>query len=216
MNTKITKEFEIDQPIGTVWTSLSNPEDVVTCVPGASITEKIDDKNYKGQVVTRFGPVKATYNGDIEIVELDEANHTMRLKGKGLDSKGKGSADMIMVGTLSPEGEGTKVHFDMDITIVGTLAQFGSRLINDVSQQLIGQFVESFRDKLTAENAGTAEGVEGGESTSAEATAENATPPKEDNALDASSLVGTVLKSLLNSVLDFFKSLFGGGKKQNP
>ena len=96
MNTKITKDFEIAQPIGVVWKSLANPEEIVGCVPGASITEKIDDRNYKGKVVTKFGPIKAAYAGDIEIVELDEANHKMVLKGRGLDSKGKGSADMIL------------------------------------------------------------------------------------------------------------------------
>ena len=101
MNTTIQKEFDIDQPIGLVWNALADPAYIVTCVPGASLTEKVDDRNFKGEVVAKFGPIKATYNGDIEIQELDEANRVMVLKGKGLDSKGKGSADMIMNGTLS-------------------------------------------------------------------------------------------------------------------
>jgi len=170
MNTKIVKEFEIDQPIAKVWASLADPTDVVTCVPGASITEKIDDKNYKGEVVTKFGPIKASYNGDIEIQELDEANYTMVLKGKGLDSKGKGSADMLMNGVLTEKDGKTHVSFAMDITIVGKLAQFGSRLINDVSDQLIGQFVDNFKSKLS-----------GGEV---------------DNEISAGSMIGTVAKSI--------------------
>jgi len=170
MNTKIVKEFEVEQPIGKVWASLSDPTDVVTCVPGAAITQKIDDKNYKGEVVTRFGPIKAAYNGDIEIQELDEANYTMILKGRGLDSKGKGSADMLMNGVLTEKDGKTHVSFSMDITIVGKLAQFGSRLINDVSEQLIEQFVGNFKSKLS-----------GGEV---------------DNNISASSMLGTVAKSI--------------------
>lgn len=170
MNTKIVREFEIDQPIAKVWASLSDPTDVVTCVPGASITEKIDEKNYKGEVVTKFGPIKAAYNGDIEIQELDEANHKMVLKGRGLDSKGKGSADMIMHGLLEERDGKTHVSFTMDITIVGMLAQFGSRLINDVSDQLINQFVDNFKSKLA-----------GGEV---------------DNDISAGSMLGTVAKSI--------------------
>lgn len=170
MNTQITKEFEIEQPIAKVWENLANPEEIVVCVPGASITEKIDDKNYKGAVVTKFGPIKASYAGDIEIIELDEANHKMVLKGRGLDSKGKGSADMIMNGVLSEEDGKTKVNFTMDITIVGMLAQFGSRLINDVSDQLLNTFVDNFRSKLA-----------GGEV---------------DNTMNAGSMIGTVAKSL--------------------
>ena len=170
MNTLITKEFEIEQPIDVVWKSLADPTEIVVCVPGASITEKIDDKNYKGAVVTKFGPIKASYAGDIEIIELDEANKKMVLKGRGLDSKGKGSADMIMNGTLTETDGKTKVNFSMDITIVGMLAQFGSRLINDVSDQLLNQFVDNFSKKLS-----------GGEV---------------DNTMSAGSMLGTVAKSL--------------------
>ena len=190
MNTIINKQFDIEQPIDLVWRSLASPEEIVTCVPGAAITEKIDDRNYKGEVVTKFGPIKAAYAGDIEIVELDEANHKMVLKGRGLDSKGKGSADMIMNGTLTKIEGGTHVDFSMNITIVGMLAQFGSRLINDVSDQLLNQFVANFRDKLA-----------GGEASAGE----------QDNALNAGSLAGTVVKSMLGSVGDMFK----GDKKDS-
>ncbi|MBV6425612.1 MAG: hypothetical protein KIPDCIKN_00093 [Haliscomenobacter sp.] len=155
MNTTIQKEFDIDQPIGLVWKALADPEYIVTCVPGASLTEKVDDRNFKGEVVAKFGPIKATYTGDIEIQELDETNHVMVLKGKGLDSKGKGSADMIMNGTLTETDGKTHVKFSMNIAIVGMLAQFGSRLINDVSDQLLNQFVENFKAKLAGESVDT-------------------------------------------------------------
>lgn len=225
MNTQITKDFEIAQPIGVVWKSLANPEEIVGCVPGASITEKIDDRNYKGQVVTKFGPIKASYAGDVEIVELDEANHKMVLKGRGLDSKGKGSADMIMNGVLTEDGGKTQVKFSMDITIIGKLAQFGSRLINDVSDQLLNQFVKNFSNQLEAQTpepsvetavADTATEtignvVETVETHAKEAVAEVkkvATPPV-DNSFDGTSLIGTVIKSIFGGILDFFKGLFG-------
>ncbi len=184
MNTQIEKVFEIDKPIQQVWRNLANPEEIVVCVPGASITEKIDDKNYKGAVVTKFGPIKASYAGDIEIVELDEANKKMVLKGRGLDSKGKGSADMIMNGTLEEDGDKTKVTFNMDITIVGMLAQYGSRLISDVSDNLLNQFVDNFKAKLDGEEV--------------------------DNTMKATAVIGTVSKSVFGRFIDFLKGIFGG------
>ena len=171
MNTKIVKEFDIEQPIDLVWESLANPEEIVTCVPGAAITQKIDDQNYKGEVVTKFGPIKAKYNGDIEIKELDAVNKKMVLIGKGKDSKGKGSADMVMNGTLTESDGQTHVKFEMNITIIGMLAQFGSRLINDVSDQLLNQFVSNFKAKLAGEEV--------------------------SNDLKAGSMIGMVAKSLL-------------------
>ena len=71
MRTSIEKEFVLPEAIDQVWTYLSDPARIVGCVPGASLTEKVDEKNYKGQVTASFGPVKASYNGSIEIVILD-------------------------------------------------------------------------------------------------------------------------------------------------
>ena len=135
----------------------------------------------------------------------------MVLKGRGLDSKGKGSADMVMNGALSEVDGQTRVDFKMDITIVGTLAQFGSRLINDVSDQLLNQFVASFREKLAAEGASAETTATSAEAPTAEAPA--APAKQKDNSLNAFALIGTVLKSILNGILDFFKSLFGIKKK---
>jgi uncharacterized protein len=215
MNTLIEKEFDLQEPIAKVWNSLASPEEIVDCVPGAAITEKIDDRTYKGEVITKFGPIKAAYAGDIAIVELDEPNYKMVLKGRGLDSKGKGSADMVMNGTLTENGGTTHVKFTMDITIIGTLAQFGSRLINDVSDQLLNQFVVNFKEKLAnipGEAGAVATPAMPIESEGATATLTEpatAAAPKKENALDASSLFWTVLKSIFNSIIDFLKSLLG-------
>ena len=207
MQTQIVKNFHIGEPISKVWNSLSDPEDIVTCVPGAAITEKIDDQNYKGEVTTKFGPIKASYTGDISIDELNIEDRRMVLVGKGLDSKGKGSAEMKMVGTLSENGAGTDVSFTMDITIIGKLAQFGSRLVNDVSDQLLNQFVTNFQEKLSAAPVEPAAG--------AETLAVTPEETKKDNALDAGSLFGTVIKSILASIGDFFRSLFGSSKQKS-
>ena len=45
---------------------------------------------------------------------------------------------------------------DTDLKIVGKLAQFGSGMLQQVSEKLLGQFVESLEAKLTAENADSA------------------------------------------------------------
>ncbi len=151
MTTTINKKFDLDEPIEKVWIYLADPTKIVTCVPGASLTEKIDDRNFKGQVAMKLGPVKVKFNGEVEIVELDKDNWKMNLKGKGLDAKGKGSADMKMNGLLSPTNNGTAVDFTMTLTIIGKLAQFGSRLINDVTDQVLNQFIANFKAKLVAD-----------------------------------------------------------------
>ena len=196
MKTTITKIFHVEENIDRVWEYLADPTKIVTCVPGASLTEKIDDRNFKGKVSLKFGPVKAAYDGKITIEELDVANHKMVLKGAGVDPKGKGSADMVMNGILAEKDGGTEVNYSMEVSIIGTLAQFGSRLVNDVSDQLLNQFIDNFTNKLKAEAPAETE-----------AEGEVAAPPPkvdEDNSLNAFALMWAVIKN-------FFRRIFGGG-----
>lgn len=219
MQTTISKKFKVDEPIERVWEYLIDPNKIVTCVPGASLTEQIDERNYKGGVSLKFGPVKAKYSGQITFEEVDEVNRKMTLKGKGLDSKGKGSADMLMNSTLLAIDGGTEVDCSMQITIVGKLAQFGARLINDVSDQLFNQFVNNFKNKLAAEAPVVVEEAAAPvvEETAASSynTETTTTPPKatstpppvtqqaEDNSVNALALMWAVMKG-------FFSRLFGG------
>ncbi len=149
MTTSINKIFLVNYPIEEVWNNLSDPTKIVSCVPGASLSEKVDENNYKGRVELKFGPVKAGYDGLVTFTERNAATKKMSLKGTGVDTKGKGNAELVMNAQLSEKDGGTEVNVTMDVTISGMLAQFGSRLINDVSNQVFDQFANNFRNKLS-------------------------------------------------------------------
>lgn len=149
MTTSINKVFLVNHPIDEVWNNLTDPEKIVTCVPGATLSEKIHDNSYKGQVALKFGSVKAGYDGLINFTERDAAAKKMSLKGTGVDTKGKGNAEMLMNALLTKKDGGTEVNVTMDVIIAGMLAQFGSRLINDVSNQVFDQFISNFKNKLS-------------------------------------------------------------------
>lgn len=153
MTTNLTKSFDVEQPIDLVWATLTNPPEIVDCVPGASLSEQVDADNYKGYVGLKFGPVKAGYDGLVTFLERDAANKKMSLKGLGMDSKGKGSAEMLMNATLTEVNGMTHVEATMDVSITGMLAQFGARLINDVTNQVFNQFVSNFKKKLATAGA---------------------------------------------------------------
>ncbi len=148
MNAKINKTIKVNQPIDTVWQLLIDPEKIVGCVPGASLTSKESENEYKGQVEFKMGPVKAKYDGLVTFLSRDADAKKMSLKGLGLESKGKGNAEMIMDAKLCPVDTSTEINLTMDINVSGMMAQFGSRLIHDVSSQLLDQFGKNLEAKL--------------------------------------------------------------------
>lgn len=181
MEVKADKRFELKSDIDTVWNVLINPEKVVTCVPGAQLTETIDENNFKGKVSIKIGPVTAKFNGDVAIGKRDISNYEMTMAGKGTDISGKGGATMNMSLSLNALENGTEVSCTMNVSITGRIAQFGARMIEAVNNKLFEQFISNFTNLMEQEN---------GDGKTAEI-------PPEAKPVKAASLVGSVIMSEL-------------------
>jgi len=153
MAVKVEKTFQVQEPVEKVWAFLSDPRKVVTCVPGAQITEQVDDRNYKGAISVRVGPSVTDFKGAVEIVRLDPAVHEIEILGKGQDVHGKGSASMKMIGKLRALENGTEVTSVSEVNVVGIFAQMGGRMINEVSNIMFEKFTNSFREQLKGQDA---------------------------------------------------------------
>lgn len=149
MKTNLTKSFEVPQSSNLIWNHLIDPTKIMDCVPGVSIDEKVGENHYKGKVGMKFGPMGVKYDADIFYDEVDIENKKIIISGNGVDSKGNGNAEMKM-NIMLAELESGSVRLDavMDVTVNGKIAQFGSRVIDAVSNQLFKQFVSNFSKKL--------------------------------------------------------------------
>ena len=149
MPIQIEKTFHVQEPIDQVWSLLSDPRRVAVCVPGAKITEQVNENTYKGAISVKVGPSATDYKGEVQIVRLDAENHAIEIVGKGQDVKGRGSASMKMTGKArSLDDGGTEVTSISELNVIGILAQMGARVINEVSNILFAQFIKNFQAQL--------------------------------------------------------------------
>lgn len=156
MAIRIEKQFTIAAAPDAVWAFLTDPHRVARCLPGAAITEQIDERSYAGKMTLKVGPVSSSYKGKVVFARLDAASRTAELRATGQDVQGRGGADMTMTSTLAPEGAGTAVSVVSEVNVTGILAQFGRGMIQDVSDQMFGTFTANMRNELAP---GTAAGA---------------------------------------------------------
>ena len=151
MALQVEKSFRVNEPIEKVWSFLSDPAKVASCVPGAQLTERLDERTYKGTISVKVGPSITDYKGEVQIVRLDAENHEIEMLGKGQDVRGRGSATMKMTGKLRTLEDGaTEVASISEVNVVGILAQMGSRVISEVSNIMFEQFSKNFQTLLQA------------------------------------------------------------------
>ena len=153
----IEKSFVVKASADRVWEFLTDPHRVAKCLPGAAITEQLDDQTYAGTITVKVGPVSTSYEGQVRFERLDSDARVAELTGKGLDVRGKGGADMRMTSRLVERGPGeTEVTVISEVSVTGILAQFGRGMIQDVSDQMFEKFTEGMRAELEGGGQGAA------------------------------------------------------------
>lgn len=155
---KIANEFTVSAPIDEAWALLTDIEEVAPCLPGATLTGREGD-TYTGKIKVKVGPVLSEFTGTAGFAEKDDVARRAVIDAKGKDTRGSGNAAALITVQLRAEGERTVAKVDTDLMISGKLAQFGSGMIQQVSEKLLGQFVESLEGKLSAGGVGTLEPV---------------------------------------------------------
>ncbi len=193
MEVKLDKRYELGVPAQNAWAVLSNLESVASCMPGASLGERLGDNAFKGSVKVKVGPATAQFGGEVEILSMDVVNRSLVLKGKGADKSGS-SASMELEATIE-ESDGQSVLVGLATVIVnGKFAQFGGRMMVQVSDVILKQFVDNFTAK--AQTLGGAERAYSSEA------GENSATPETAGELNGLAIFWALLKS-------WFGGLFG-------
>lgn len=153
---ELTNDFVIDRPVDETFRILNDLEFIAPCMPGARLTE-IEGEEYRGTVKIKVGPITSQYKGKASFVEQDAVNYKSQLKAEGRDPR-QGNANAMVVATMEAIGDdATKVVIHTDLKLSGKVASFGRGIIEDVSKNILGQFVENLRIKLEAEGTPGAE-----------------------------------------------------------
>lgn len=147
--------FEVPLPPPEAWKVLLDIKRVAPCMPGAELTEVVDENTYKGKINVRLGPVALTFAGVVKFEHIDAAKYTARVAAQGTDAKGRGGANAASVFRLEPAGGGSKVLVHTNLALSGAVAQYGRGvgIIQATAAQLMNQFATRLKDDLAQDRS---------------------------------------------------------------
>ena len=128
---------------------------MAACVPGAELTEVLDDDQYKGRIAVRLGPVALQFAGTVEFRERDAGRHHAVISATGNELKGRGNAYARVVCDLRADGTNTRVDVETALDLAGQVAQYGrgAAMIESVAQQLMNDFASALALNMQATGA---------------------------------------------------------------
>jgi uncharacterized protein len=149
--------FDVPLSPAQAWAVLMDIRRIAPCMPGAALTEVADAQNFRGKIAVRLGPVALAFAGRVQFEDIDEANHSARVKAQGSDDKGRGSANATATFRIEPADIGSRVFIHTDLMLSGAVAQYGRGvgMIQATAAQIIGQFASNLRAQLERQPAAT-------------------------------------------------------------
>jgi carbon monoxide dehydrogenase subunit G len=145
---KFSGTVEIAAPRDAVWTFVSDPTKVGSCGPGVESITPVDATHYAAVAKVGVGFISARFNAAIEMAELiAPTTARIRVHGQAPGSAADAVASMDLSG--DPAGP-TTMQWEAEVTISGTLASVGARMIEGTANKLIGQTFDCIRAKLEA------------------------------------------------------------------
>jgi carbon monoxide dehydrogenase subunit G len=144
---QIVDSFVIKASRDDVWNFIFDIPRMSKCIPGIEAVEIIDDKNYRGKLVVKVGPIKSEFGGTVTLTEISAPD---RIAGsvEGDDRSSASSVKASFSGTLTSVEGGTQAAFVVDANIRGKLAQFGGPIINATAKKLTAEFAKNVRAEL--------------------------------------------------------------------
>lgn len=151
----LTRSLPIAAGVEAAWAVLSDPEKVVTCVPGASLTGPVEDGALSGQIRVAVGPIKAAFLGTGSVTYESErkAGH---LVGKGRDTISRTALEGKLTFTLIETGpDSSRLDLDMRYRLAGPLSQFGRpELVAEIADRLLGEVGAAVEARIGGEAKG--------------------------------------------------------------
>lgn len=140
---KIEETFNVLKPPEIVWRFITNPGKVGPCIPGLSDIEVIGEDSYKAKIKVAIGPIKASFNFEVKVIEETPPTQIVSVvRGEEGSRASLITANNIL--RLLPTESGTEVYYRSEVSITGRLGKFGLGLMKKKAKTLGKQFAENF------------------------------------------------------------------------
>src|SRR5687768_6665554 len=128
------------------WEALNNPEVLKASIPGCDKVESTGDNQYAVGVAVKIGPVAAKFAGKITLTDVQPPqSYTLSFDGQGgAAGFGKGQAQV----SLTPQGTGCELGYNVRAQVGGKIAQMGQRLIDGVARSMAEDFFRRFDEEM--------------------------------------------------------------------
>ena len=148
-------EFEDTVEIGgdkdDLWTFISDPENLVDCVPGAKDIERHSEREYTFVIEQGIARFTVTLDGDVELVEMNEPDFIVA-QGSAYDGGTGSTFEGLAAMEMTKNGDDSvDLAYTAELSFTGGVASLGARIVRRVVRSNVEEYFDNIRAEFEGE-----------------------------------------------------------------
>ena len=148
---RIENSFEVPAAPDAAWALLIDVPRVVPCMPGAELARTVDESTWEVLQRVKLGPISLQFRSEVTRTEMNETDRRTVLTVNAKEVRGRGGAEATIESSLHPVESGTRVTLVTELSLRGSVAQYGRPVVGSVAEELTKQFATCLASLLETE-----------------------------------------------------------------
>ncbi|SFO58275.1 Carbon monoxide dehydrogenase subunit G [Pseudonocardia ammonioxydans] len=146
---QLREEFEVAQPLTSVWAYFEHPEKVAGCVPGVEDLVLTGPDDIDVRITQSVGPMSATFAAAVKIVErVPEKLIAFTATGKSVRGAMGNVRATVTVQVEAAGPDRTTVSVDGDVVLAGALGSVGQKVVAKQVRKVTTTFSRNLESAL--------------------------------------------------------------------
>jgi len=143
---------ELETTKDHLWETISDPETLTACVPGAESIERLDERTYSLEITRGISHVSVSLSGQAEFVELNPPDFIVT-RGTAFDSKTGTDFEVLAAMELEAAGDGDEetavsLAYQAEVTFSGGAAVMKKSLLRPIVKRDVNTYFENVRERV--------------------------------------------------------------------
>ena len=148
---RIENSFEVPAAPNAAWALLTDVPRVVPCMPGAELERTVDQSTWEVVQRVKLGPISLQFRSEVTRKEMNETDRRIVLSVNARKVRGRGGADATIESSLDAVESGTRVTLVTELSLRGSVAQYGRPVVGSVAEELTKRFATCLAPMLETE-----------------------------------------------------------------
>ena len=140
-------KFEIPSGVDKVYNFISDPAQIIQCVPGLQDYKIGENKRISASIKVSFGFIKSVFQATSKVVKEDPVAHTATLELNG-SGAGSGFSGLVNIG-VTGSGAASELSWSADVNVSGPLGSLAKPLIQGNVKKLVDDLFSCVKTKLS-------------------------------------------------------------------